>query len=134
MKYAKRIIVSIIILIIGVTLFACGYAGLIDNSFWRGVGIGLTAVAVAQIVRQIKYHTNEEYKEKVDTAQNDERNKFIANKAWAWAGYSFVMAAAIATVVFYLLGFEELMSFSSLSVCFIVIVYYIAYLILRRKY
>ncbi|MBQ4128295.1 MAG: hypothetical protein IJD68_00825 [Ruminococcus sp.] len=133
MKYSRRIIISIAVLIVGIALFVCSYAGLID-SFWSGFGVGFVIVGALQVVRQIKYRSNEEYKEKVDVALSDERNRFIANKAWAWAGYLFVFAGAIACVVFKILGYEELMMFSSFSICFIVIVYYISYAILKRKY
>ena len=69
-----------------------------------------------------------------DTAANDERNKFLANKAWAWAGYWFVLLAGSGTVIFKLMGREDLMMFCSGSVCFMMVLYWLNYLWLSRKY
>jgi 16S rRNA (guanine(527)-N(7))-methyltransferase RsmG len=75
-----------------------------------------------------------EYREKFDTESKDERNKFIANKAWAWAGYIFVLAAGCGTIVFKLLGREDLMMFCSVSVCFLMTAYWLCWLYLNKKY
>ena len=133
MKYSRRIVISITWIILGVVLSVLSFMNIIE-SFWSGFGGGILLVGILQVFRQIKYRTNEQYREKIDTAIDDERNKFIANKAWAWSGYIFVIVAAIGTIIFKLLDKEELMLLCSGSVCFFVIVYYIAYMILRRKY
>ena len=72
-------------------------AGLADD-YWCGMGGGLLGVGVFQVIRNVRYLNNPAYREKVNTTNNDERNKFLANKAWAWAGYLYVLTAAIATI------------------------------------
>ena len=37
------------------------------------------------------FSKNEAYREKIEIEEKDERNHFIRNKAWAWAGYLYVM-------------------------------------------
>ena len=137
MKLTRRIIVQwilpILYVAIGATLGICGELGKIDQ-FWNGLGAALVVVGVLRLIRLIRYNTNTEYKEKTDTAVNDERNRFIANKAWAWVGYLYIMIAAVATIVFKLLNQEILMYFCSGSVCVILILYWIIYLILSKKY
>jgi len=39
----------------------------------------------------------------------------ISGKAWAWAGYWYVLGGAISTIVFKLMGREDLMTFASFS-------------------
>ena len=65
---------------------------------------------------------------------SDERNKFIRLKAWSWAGYLFVMIAAVGSIVFKLVGREDLMMFCSGAVCLVVVLYWVSYIVLKNKY
>jgi len=132
-NYGKRIFLSIFWIVLGIALCACHFAGLIEE-YWSSMGFALIIVGILQVIRQIRYRTDKEYQENFDTKVNDERNKFISNKAWAWAGYIFVLAAACGTILFKLLGREDLMMFCSGSVCFIILVYWLCWLYLKRKY
>lgn len=129
----KRWILSVIYVLLGVSLIACDRLGLID-AFWGGMGTGLTFVGALQLFRLVRYKTDATYKEQTDTAINDERNHFLGMKAWSWAGYLFVIIAAVGSIVFKLLGNETLMFAASGSVCLVVFLYWICYLILRKKY
>ena len=133
MKKNARFLMSIFWIVLGIILCACHFAGLIED-FWHSMGFALIIVGILQVIRQIRYRTNEEYREKWDTEVQDERNKFIANKAWAWAGYLFVMVAAVGTILFKLAGREDLMMLASGSVCLMVLLYWGSYMVLRRKY
>ena len=128
-----RWILSILYIAIGVTLIVCDCLQLVDE-FWSGMGTAFVVIGVLQMIRLIRYKTNAIYKENTDTAVNDERNRFIGMKAWSWAGYLFVFIAAVATIVFKLIGQETLMFAASGSVCLIITIYWISYLILRKKY
>lgn len=129
----KRFIVSIVEIIIGVISIGCSVLGIVDE-FWSSMGAAMLVVGVAFLIRQIKYKTNEEYREKYDVERSDERNRYLSGKAWAWAGYLFVMIAAVATIMLKLTGREELMLMASGSVCLIVLLYWVSYVILKRKY
>jgi len=133
MKFKRRMIWGIFWIALGLTLTVLGIMGRID-SYWSGMGGGLLAVGVLQMVRFVKYMSNEEYREKTDVANNDERNRFISGRAWAWTGYLLVFIGAVGSIVFKLIGREDLMMFASLSVCLILVLYSICYLILSRKY
>lgn len=133
MSYDKRIMFSILWVLIGTILNVCHFAGLIEE-FWSSMGIALIIVGALQIFRFQKYKKNDEYREKMDIENSDERNKFIANKAWAWAGYVYVMFAAVMTIVFKIIDKEELMMAASMSVCFIITAYWISYIVLKKKY
>lgn len=128
-----RWILSILYIAIGVTLIVCDCLQLVDE-FWSGMGTAFVVIGVLQMIRLIRYKTNAIYKENTDTAVNDERNRFIRAKAWSWAGYLFVFIAAVATIVFKLIGQETLMFAASGSVCLIITIYWISYFILRKKY
>ena len=129
----KNRFVSLLWVLLGVVLTVCAAAGALD-SYWYSFGMALLVVGGLQLWRQRRYRKNEAYREKVDTETGDERNRFIANKAWAWAGYGFVMIAAVASIAFKIAGREDLMMFCSFSVCLIVLLYWGSYMILKRKY
>jgi len=133
MNYGKRLFLSIFWILLGFVLMGCHVAGLIEE-YWSSMGFALLAVGALQVIRQIRYRTNEEYREKFDTAAKDERNRFIANKAWAWAGYWFVLIGACATIVLKIAGREDLMMMASGSVCLMMLLYWGCWMYLRKKY
>ena len=129
----EKLIASIIEIIVGVALLICSVFGVVDE-FWSGMGTSLFIIGVVFLIRNIKYKTNEEYREKIDIESNDERNKYISLKAWAWAGYLFVMFGAVGTILFKLMGKEDLMMMASASVCLIMVFYWISHTFLNKKY
>ena len=133
MKCNKRFIASIIEIAVGLGLLLLRFFDVIDD-FWSGMGTALIVVGVLQLIRHIRYKTNEDYKETVDVELNDERNKFLSMKAWSWAGYLFVMIAAVAAIVLKICGLDEYVFFASGSVCLIIILYWVSYMIVRKKY
>lgn len=133
MKQNKRIIVSIMWVIIGMVLIGLSFAGIVDE-FWSGMGSGLLVVGIIQLVRFYRLKNNEAYREKMEIEASDERNHFIRNKAWAWSGYLFILISAVACIVFKIMGQELLSMAASGAVCLMLILYWISFIILKRKY
>ncbi len=129
----KRMILSIVWIIVGAVILVLGLVEILD-SFWSGFGGALTAVGILQLVRHIRYRTNEGYKEKVDVEVNDERNKFLSNQAWAWTGYIFVLCSAVGAIAFRIMGKDELCSLCATAIGLMTVIYLITYMILKRKY
>ena len=133
MKKDKRMIFSIIWVVLGTVLIALAFAGKVDV-FWNGVGSGLVVVGVLQLLRQYRFSKNETYREKIEIEEKDERNHFLRNKAWAWTGYLFVLIAAVSCLVLRIVGQNLLSLVASGVVCLMIVLYWICYMILRRKY
>lgn len=133
MKIEKRFYLDIFYVIAGAALFACGIFEIVD-SFWSGMGGALVAVGAIRIYQYAKYRRDPEYREKVEIESRDERNKFISLRAWAWSGYAFVMINAIGTIAFKIAGNDVLSQYCAYAVCVIIILYWVSYLILRKKY
>ena len=125
--------ISIIYVLIGIILVGLGCFEVVDE-FWSGMGSALFVIGAIRMIRQYRFNKNEAYREKMEIEEKDERNHFIRNKAWAWAGYLFVITMAVATIVLKLLGQETLMMAASGSVCFMLTLFWVSYLILKRKY
>lgn len=133
MKVDKRVIVSIIWVILGAVLIALAFAGIVDM-FWNGMGSGLLVVGVIHLLRYYRLNKNEAYREKIEVEEKDERNLFLRNKAWAWSGYLFVLIAAVACIVLRIAGQEMLSMAAAFAVCLMIVLYWISYFTLRKKY
>lgn len=128
-----RWILAVLYIVLGIALIVCGVLKVVDE-YWTGMGTAFAFVGALQIIRLIRYTTNAAVKESTDTAVNDERNRFLRSKSWAWAGYLYIMIAAVASIVFKLLHQETLMLAASGSVCLLLVLYWVSFFILRKKY
>ena len=129
----RRYIASIVEIAIGLVLTVCGYVGIVDE-YWSGMGTALVFVGSLMLVRQLRYKTNEEYKEKVDIEVQDERNKYLRMMAWSWAGYFFVMIAAFASIMFKVFGNDQYSIAAGGAVCLLIAIYWISFHILKKKH
>ena len=130
----KRFALSIFWLVLGVVLLVLSLTEVLDSSVYAGFGGGLIAVGALQIIRNVKYRKDPEYKEKVDVSAKDERNSFLRMKSWAWTGYIVVIIEACGVIAAMILGRHDLQQILAYSVCLIVLVYFITYYVLSRKY
>jgi hypothetical protein len=129
----KRLIASIVEIVLGIVLTVCGALGVVD-SYWSGMGSALIVVGAIFLIRQIRYKTDKTYQENVDVENHDERNRYIGMKAWSWAGYLFVMISAVASIALKIAGLDLYSRIAGFAVCILIILYWVSYLILRKKY
>ena len=125
----KNIVINIVWIIIGVVLNVINI-----EPFWTGMGTSLVVIGIVNLLRLYRLNKNEAYKERVEVELNDERNRFIRNKAWAWAGYLFVMIAAVLSIVFRLFGLNTLSIASGFAVLIVIVLFWISYYVLGKKY
>ncbi len=130
---SRRWIIAALYILTGIILTVCGQMEMVDE-FWSGMGMALIFVGALRMFRLIRYTTDSTYKEQTDTARQDERNRFLGMKAWSWAGYLYMILAGLGTVLFKVLEMEDLMFAASGSVCVMLTLYWVSYLILRKKY
>lgn len=133
MNKSKRFIASISEIAIGVILALCGYIGLVDE-YWAGMGTALILMGGIVLLRQIRYRMDETYKENVDVQANDERNRYLRMKAWSYAGYLFVLIAAVMSIILKIMGMDQYALAASGCVCLMVVLYWFSYLILNKRY
>ena len=129
----KKNTYPILLLAAGLVLIGLGFAEVVDE-FWSGMGSALLVIGIVRLLRFYRLKKNEGYREKMETAQTDERNQFIRMKAWSWAGYLFIMVTAIATIIFRILGQDLLSQVAGYSVCLMLVLYWVSYFVLKKKY
>ena len=128
----KRFIVSIIEIIVGISLIIGSFLRV--DEYWSGMGTAILVVGILNLIRVVKYKTDDVYREKWNIEVNDERNRYLKLKSWAWAGYLFVISGAIGAIGFKIAGREDLMMIASYSVCYMMILFWISNIFLRKKY
>lgn len=133
MKNSRKIGGYIICMILGITLFGLGCAEFVDT-FWSGMGSSLVAVSIVRLIQMYRFRKDEAYREKMEVEAMDERNRFIRNKAWAWAGYLFILIASMFVIVLKAIGQDVLSLAASYAVCLMLLLYWGAYMVLRKKY
>ena len=129
----KKNIYPVVLLIAGFALACLGFVEIVDE-FWSGMGSALLVMGIIRLLRFYRLKKNDNYREKMETAVTDERNQFIRMKAWSWAGYLFIMVSAIATIIFKILGQDLLCQVASFAVCLMLVLYWISYFVLKKKY
>ena len=130
----RRLALSIFWVLLGVTLLVLSITEVLDSSMYAGMGSVLIVVGGLQIIRNIRYRKDVAYQEKVDTETSDERNRFLSMKSWSWTGYIVVIIQGIGVIVATVLREDTIRQILSYSVCLIITVYWISYLVLSRKY
>ena len=130
----KKLVLSIFWAVVGLVLTVLSVTEVLDSSIYSGMGGGLMAVGVLQAIRNVKYRKDADYREKIDVEANDERNRFLRMKSWSWAGYIAILVESVGVIVAIILGEETVRLILSLSVCLILVAYWVSYLILSRKY
>ena len=129
----KDIIFGVIWFLLGLVLTVLCCLETLDE-FWSGMGSALMVVGIVRLFRSYRLSRSETYREKREVAETDERFHFIRNKAWAWAGYLFIIICAIGTIIFKLLGQDLLCMFLSGAVCLMLVLFWVSFFILKKKY
>lgn len=130
----KKLAISIFWVILGAVLLVLSILEILDSSMYAGMGGALTTVGILQVIRNLKYRRDPDYREKIDTEVSDERRQFLHMKSWSWAGYIVILIEGIGVVVAMVLGEHTIQLVLSYSVCLILVAYSAAYLILSKKY
>ena len=130
----KRLMLSIFWIVLGAALMVLSFMEKLDPSMYSAMGGVLIAIGALQMIRNLRYRQDAGYRKKIDTEVNDERNRFLSMKSWSWTGYIVVLVEGIGVVAAMIAGQQTLQQILAYSVCLIMVVYWITYLILSRKY
>ena len=129
---------AVLYIVLGIALFvSCQIVDLGTSTLAQimpGMGGALFGVGIVRLVMGIKLEKDAEYRENYEIRINDERNRYLRMKAWSWAGYVFVLIAAVATIVFAVADRKELMMLASGGLCIMLVLYWVSYMIVRKKY
>lgn len=130
----KKIIVSVIYIVTGIISIVLSSFNLLEQSFLIGFGCALIGVGLMLFIKSIKCISDEEYRKQMDIEETDERNKYIVMVTWSYVGKITVILFAMGAVIFKFIGNEFVENTLAYSACAILIIYYITFLVIKKKY
>lgn len=135
MKNNRLFKISVGEILVGIAVNLLAFAGVVeDTSVFVGMGSGILAVGLAQLLRVIRMEHNPDYKKRVETASRDERYAFISMKAREGAFGVYLMIMAVICIVCMLLGYRREGTLAGMSICLLVLLYAVLFRVLARKY
>lgn len=135
MKNNRLFKISVAEIVIGVIIELLAFSGVVeDGSVLTGIGSGILAVGVVQLLRVFRMESNPEYKKRMETASKDERYAFISMKAKEAAFGIYLIIAAVFCMAWMLLGHKEQGMLAAMSICLLVLLYAVMFRILAGKY
>lgn len=138
MEYKKklkiRLYVAIAYIVLGVAILVTGVLVKSNNEFVSPLGLMLFVIGVSRVKHHFYITKNDERARNKQIAEEDERNVMIILKAKNSAFTAYVILCGIAVIILSLLNLYELSGMIGYSVCILVAIYWICYLIYKRKY
>ena len=133
-KLKTRLIVAVSYILLGLVLVAVDLMGQTDNYFYASFGFTLVIMGLLRIFQHRKITADEKSIRQQELTESDERTRMIAERARSWTFSLTVTLSGAIVLVLSLLGYhDESLPFAWL-VCGMVTVYWICYLIIRKKY
>jgi hypothetical protein len=129
----KEIIFAIIWLLLGLALTVLSVLETLDE-FWSGMGSALLVIGSLRLLRGYRLSKSDTYREKREVAETDERFHFIRTKAWSWAGFLFIIICSVSCILFKILGLDLLCMTACCAMCLMLVLYWISFFILKKKY
>ena len=134
----RFLITGIIYIVLGIALFVVSMTvNLGDTTIARvmpGMAGGFLGVGAISLYRGIRLNKDTEYRENFEVETHDERNKYHRTKAWSWAGYLFIIGCSVFVLIFALIDRPDLMQMAAYGTCIMLVLYWVCYLIVRKKY
>ena len=132
-KMQQRRIIALSYMVLGLVLVM---ADLLkgENGYFFSFGLALLLMSILRLLQFRKITRNDQSMRKQELAESDERTRMIAERARSWAFSLSITGSGIVVIVLSLLGrHEEALPFAW-YVCGMGVLYWISFVIIRKKY
>lgn len=133
-NFKKRLYLNIVYMIIGAALICIGLLKINENEMLFAFGIAFLASSIVRIIQYFKISKSEERLRNLEVKEKDERNVLIWTKAKSMTFNIYIMLSGAAIVALYLLNMEFIAQIVAYNICIFVVIYYVCYLIMNKKY
>ena len=133
-KLKQRLYIAVSYIVIGLVLIAADALNHSENQFFFSFGITLIVMGILRLIRHRKITKDEASIHRQEVAEHDERTLMMSEKARSWAFSYSILIAGIAVIVLSLLGKHDAAQPFAWYVCGQLVLYWICWLILRKKY
>ena len=127
-----RLYVGITYIFLGIAMIVCGFCIKPYNSYLSSFGLAMIVLGLVRIRNHRIISRNEETLKKQEIAETDERNVAIVNNARSLAFTVYIILSCLAVIILALLKLKEISVWISLSVCVLVAIYWVCYLIYSK--
>lgn len=133
-KLKTRLYIALSYIVLGIVLIAADALNHFENDFFLSFGIALLVMGIIRLIRHRKVTKDESTIRRQKVAETDERTLMMSEKARSWAFTYSILIAGIAVIVLSLLGKHDTAQPFAWFVCGQVALYWICWMILRKKY
>ena len=130
----KRLVRGIIFFAFGALCGVLYGFKIMNNTVLPGLAIGFGGYGIARIIDYFRKTKNENTLNKSFIEEYDERNRILWGHAKCTAFDITAFAGAVLTIVFIAIGWEERGTIVAYTVCSMVVIAYICYLVFKKKY
>ncbi len=121
-------------IIAGLVMIGISFFVKTEGDFLSAFGLAVLVCGVVRIRNYRIITRSDERIKQQEIAETDERNVLIADRAKSRAFSIYLMVACIAVIVCAFMGNQLLTQVIGFSVCGLVLLYWISYYIIRKKY
>jgi uncharacterized membrane protein len=133
-KLKQRLYIAVSYIVIGLVLIAADALNHFENHYFASFGMALTVMGILRLIRHRKITKDDASIHRQEVAETDERTLMMAEKARSWAFSYSIMIAGITVIVLSLLGKHDAAQPFAWFVCAEVVLYWICWLLARKKY
>ena len=132
-KLSRRMYIGIAYIVIGIAMIAMTFVTKNDSEYFSSFGLILAVMGIVRVRNYFIISRSEDSIKRREIAETDERNITISQKARASAFNFFVIACCVAVVTLNVIGKIAESRLISYSVCGLILLYWIFYLIYQKK-
>ena len=133
-KLKTRLYLAITFMVLGLIMVVVSNLVKSANPFFNYWGLCLVVIGVARLRGYFRITKNDENIRRREITETDERNVAIMTKARSLTFTVYVLAAAVAIIVLQVLKMTQIAIYLSFSVIALIVIYWICYLIIRKRY
>lgn len=133
-KLKKRLYFAIEYIVIGAALILLQFTGRVSSEMSSCFGAAFAVCGVVRVVQYVRLLNDKNRMEQREIAEKDERNVMLWEKARSLAFGIYVLLAGWATIVSYAIHLEFVGQIIAYALCALVVIYWLCYMIIKRKY
>ena len=133
-KMKQRLYLAVAYIITGLLLLTAELTAGLENSFFTAFGFALVTMGILRIGNYRKITRNDQSLRQQELTETDERNRMMAERARSWAFSLSVLAAGVIVIVLSLLGYHDEALLFAWFVCGMTLLYWVCWIIIRKKY
>ena len=133
-KIKQRLYTARFFIVFGIVLVAVALWKQLDNEFFFAYGVAILAIGIVRMRQYRKQMASPEAMRIQEIRETDERNIMLANKAKSWAFWWYIMICGTAVIVLEFMNQVQIATALACSICFLMVLYWICYYVVKQKY